>query len=73
MQPDASPPGVNIGSVVQALRGNSSRTLLDVRNGSGWRFKFTRFPTRNYLQWEGSLEERHLTAIEDSLLKNDTL
>ena len=73
MQPDASPPGVNIGSVVQALRGNSSRTLLDVRNGSRWRFKFTRFPTRNYLQWEGSLEERHLTAIEDSLLKNDTL
>ena len=129
--PDASPPGVNIGSVVQALRGNSSRTLLDVRNGSRWRFKFTRFPTRNYFQWEslanimsqvvpfevkndrrisrvhfvpmwdgnqdmsvalcqamrtnktvrtlelflnfGTLEERHLTAIEDSLLKNDTL
>ena len=131
MQPDASPPGVNIGSVVQALRGNSSRTLLDVRNGSRWRFKFTRFPLRNYYQWErpadvmsqvvpfedkndrrisrvdfvpmwdgnqdmsvalcqamrtnktvrtlelflnfGTLEERHLTAIEDSLLKNDTL
>ena len=131
MQPDASPPGVNIGSVVQALRGNSSRTLLDVRNGSRWRFRFTRFPLRNYYQWErpadvlnqvvpfevkndrrisrvhfvpmwdgnqdmsvalcqamrtnktvralelclnyGTLEERHLTAIEDSLLKNDTL
>ena len=52
MQSDASPPGVNIGSVVQALRGNSSRTLLDVRNGSRWRFKFTRFPLRNYDQWE---------------------
>ena len=131
MQPDASPPGVNIGSIVQALRGNSSRTLLDVRNGSRWRFRFTRFPLRNYYQWErpadvlnqvvpfevkndgrisrvhfvpmwdgnqdmsvalcqamrtnktvralelclnyGTLEERHLTAIEDSLLKNDTL
>ena len=139
MQSDASPPGVNIGSVVQALRGNSSRTLLPVRNGSDWTFTFDRvlssgtadpiaekserweglpdvmsqvvpFEVKNDRRisrvhfvpmWDGNqdmsvalcqamrtnktvralelclnygtLEERHLTAIEDSLLKNDTL
>ena len=61
MQPDASPPGVNIGSVVQALRGNSSRTLLLVRNGSDWTFQLDRILSsgiadpiaENLERWEG--------------------
>ena len=35
-------PAKHIASVVQALRGNSSRTLLLVRNGSDWTFTFDR-------------------------------
>ena len=136
-------PRVNLGSVVQALRGNSSRTLtvrpgFAVRNGSDWSFALDRFlrsahscvrvwepehgppdamnqvvPVTVNIEercskvafehvWDGlqsqvsmalfeamrtnktvrclhlllndsTLTERHLTAIEDSLLENDTL
>ena len=132
-------PAKHIASVVQALRGNSSRTLLLVRNGSDWTFEFDRVLSwgiadpiaENSERWEGlpdvmsqlvpfevnderrtsgvvfsriwdgdhvlsmalceamrtnktvraldlylnfgSLQERHMTAIEDSLLENDTL
>ena len=131
-------PCVNLGSVVQALRGNSSSTLLAVRNGSDWSFALDRFlrsahscvrdwepehgppdamnqvvPVTVNIEercskvafehvWDGlqsqvsmalfeamrtnktvrclhlllndsTLTERHLTAIEDSLLENDTL
>ena len=130
-------PCMNLGSVVRALRGNSSSTLLALRNGSDWFFALDRFlaiprpfgrsdvmnqvvpfeVTRErqgsaYIEarnsrvafehvWDGEylasmalleamrtnktvrcldlflnfgiLEERLLTAIEDSLLENDTL
>ena len=130
-------PCMNLGSVVRALRGNSSSTLLALRNGSDWFFALDRFlaiprpfgrsdvmnqvvpfeVTRErqgsaYIEarnsrvafehvWDGeylasmalleamrtnktvrcldlflnfgTLEERLLTAIEDSLLENDTL
>ena len=137
----AESPCVHLGSVVQALRGNSSRTLtvrpgFAVRNGSYWSFVLDRFLSsaqsfpgeREWIYppdvmnqvvpidvhneertsmvafkhiWDGwnlvslalceamrtnktvrcldlflnfgSLEERHLTAIEHSLLENDTL
>ena len=36
-------PCVNLGSVVQALRDNSTNTLLAVRNGSDWAFVLDRF------------------------------
>ena len=132
-------PAKHIASVVQALRGNSSRTLLLVRNGSDWTFTFDRVLSSGIADpkaenserreglpdvmsqvvpfeinddrrttgvvfshiWDGdhilsmalceamrtnktvraldlylnfgSLQERHMTAIEDSLLENDTL
>ena len=132
-------PAKHIASVVQALRGNSSRTLLLVRNGSDWTFTLDRVLSSGIADpkaenserreglpdvmsqvvpfeinddrrttgvvfshiWDGdhilsmalceamrtnktvraldlylnfgSLLERHMTAIEDSLLENDTL
>ena len=131
-------PCVKLGSVVQALRDNSTNTLLAVRNGSDWAFVLDRFlrSAHSFFQdwepehgppdamnqvmlvvdnieeqcckvvfldvWDGlrsqvsialfeamrtnktvrclrlllndsTLTQRHLKAIEDSLLENDTL